>query len=991
MMPVPTPFAPANLLLDFAELSRLLAARLQEIQEVDGRDDRGEAGPRGLVPAEDRLDAFLLAAGMNQVVEDYLHRDVLSLGKVGKKIRRLPTPLGPLASAGMRTLVAALFRARASRARERRLMRWQRELASLVQRLADGVAAGMEVGGAGVWDAAQNLRGSAALLAAVEGFPGKLRRSVVRLAPCFRSFDQHPQDLERIAHAVARRWPERATRLLVVGLRTSGSYLAPLYASLLEAQGYAKVETLTLRPRQRWLPGEGRRLRAMLRSDPLVLVADDPPRTGKQLAWTAEYLVSRGLRRSRCVLLLQLLGPKASSPWILRARQAVVLPWESWSIHDRLSCANVRAALRKLLVGRSIAAPPGDKRRGDVTVAAVGEVERLDAASTTWSAVRGHAEASFRVAIRDGASGDVVAYRVHARSVGLGYFGRRTLLAARLLRDFVPETYGLHDGVLYRTWLPEEWRWSPRSQADARKVAAILSSYVVARSRALAVREDLAPRLGGRSAAWEVIGDMLAEAFGRASLFARPFTDRIARRLLASARPAIVDGAMALSRWFLVPAAPGSGTTLLKVESPQEHGFARHSLDPVLDLASAAADYAARWGPAAGARFGDLLKGAYSHSVSEEISQEKWLLYQLLALQRVIRPNLLAKIASAGRAPCDAGAFERLFGAEWAMEELYQRYWSARFFADVGVPTEGPLCAIDIDGTLETRWLSFPAIGPAGALALRALLRHGFRPILATGRSVEGVRARCAAYSLPGGVAEYGAAVYNHVTGEVRTLLHREEEDDLDRLRSVLLAAPGVALDPAHRNSIRACAIDREGARSGLPAETIEAALASAGVDGRLRVIRARTQTDFAVARIDKGVGVRRLVPELGGAPVDGAPLAFAAGDSVSDLPLFELATRSFAARGAGAALRARSKAVSPRAQPTRGSSQAGLLEAVSSLVGHDPRNCATCRLSEPQPCDAHLLLAVLGGLTDGAWEKLRHAALLAFQTFRGSSRGARG
>src|SRR5206468_6540127 len=99
----------------------------------------------------------------------------------------------------------------------------------------------------------------------------------------------------------------------------------------------------------------------------------------------------------------------------------------------------------------------------------------------------------------------------------------------------------------YRAWVPEEWRWSPRSQADAGKVAAVLSSYVVARSRALAVREDLGPRLVGRSAPWEVTGDMLAEAFGRARLFARPFTDRVARRLLASARPSVVDGAMALS------------------------------------------------------------------------------------------------------------------------------------------------------------------------------------------------------------------------------------------------------------------------------------------------------------------------------------------------------------------------------------------------------------------------------------------------------------
>jgi len=53
-----------DLLLDLNEISALLA------EELAG-DDFGQSSRK-----EHVLDAFLLAAGMNQIVEDYLHRDV---------------------------------------------------------------------------------------------------------------------------------------------------------------------------------------------------------------------------------------------------------------------------------------------------------------------------------------------------------------------------------------------------------------------------------------------------------------------------------------------------------------------------------------------------------------------------------------------------------------------------------------------------------------------------------------------------------------------------------------------------------------------------------------------------------------------------------------------------------------------------------------------------------------------------------------------------
>ena len=85
-----------------------------------------------------------------------------------------------------------------------------------------------------------------------------------------------------------------------------------------------------------------------------------------------------------------------------------------------------------------------------------------------------------------------------------------------------------------------------------------------------------------------------------------------------------------------------------------------------------------------------------------------------------------------------------------------------------------------------------PATSPSGALALRALARHGYRAVLATGRSLDEVRERCRAYRLAGGVAEYSAAVYNYLDDRASTLLDEHEIAMLEELRGALSQLPGV-------------------------------------------------------------------------------------------------------------------------------------------------------------------------------------------------------
>src|SRR5204863_4375402 len=111
------------------------------------------------------------------------------------------------------------------------------------------------------------------------------------------------------------------------------------------------------------------------------------------------------------------------------------------------------------------------------------------------------------------------------------------------------------------------------------------------------------------------------------------------------------------------------------------------------------------------------------------------------------------------------------------------RAYLCETFPEQSPPRAGPLCAIDIDWVLEARWLCFPAPSPQGMLAIRALTSHGYRPVIASGRSLGEVRERCAHYGMAGGVAEYGAAVYDHLSGRARGLLEDGEQRLMDELR----------------------------------------------------------------------------------------------------------------------------------------------------------------------------------------------------------------
>ena len=247
---------------------------------------------------------------------------------------------------------------------------------------------------------------------------------------------------------------------------------------------------------------------------------------------------------------------------------------------------------------------------------------------------------------------------------------------------------------------------------------------------------------------------------------------------------------------------------------------------------------------------------------------ERWLLYRLAQLWRLRRAGDVDPDHTGQRSA--AAIHDYLAG-------LYLRGLA---------PATGPLCAIDLDGVLECDPLGYPATSPSGVLALRALIAHGYQPVLATGRSLPEVRDRCAVFGLAGGVAEYGAALV--CDGQPVDLLPPAGRALLEAIREELSGLAGRGPGPA----IPLHGPGQGGGRR--PAARGTARGPGAAAQPGVRVVHGQGQTDFVWAGADKGTGLRALAARL-----SQPGCALAVGDTASDLPLFECAALARAPRNA--------------------------------------------------------------------------------------------
>ena len=851
--------------------------------------DRQHAFLRTALRSGDWLDAYLCACGLFQLVEDRLHPDPFQLRRAAEFLGRG----GSLASRSAGRVAGALAASNSVgrlRPATGPLLQARDAVASLTVSLAGQV---LDRGGG--TDPARLL---ALADRAAPAIP-ILGSDVVRLPACFRDFDQRPEDAWWLAdQVITRREIAVDCPVWVVGVRTSGCYLAPLLVAALRARGRLQANLLTHRKGRPFLGRERAALRSCARAGGIVLVTDDPPETGSSLVSSVCAVSRAGVADDSIVLTLSLFGDADEVPEVLRRWPSVVQRWPDWAVHTQLTPDALRAGLASVLApGWNVEAS------GPVTV------------SAPW---RSHVRACFQAELTDTDSGRSVLRDIMVEGTGQGYLGRHSVAVASRLGDLVPQVYGFLDGLLYQEWLPASDPPYPVGSPDA------MVDYVVARQRRLRVDRDLTLVMRSREPVWEIAARLLGNMYGPLGPAARLLLlEPMTRALLAVATPSIVDGATHWRHWLPDPDNPDRRR---KVEFGR-WAFSNRELacyDAVYDLAGVAADPP---DPA----FAIGLRKRFEQVTAQRVDRERWLLYRLVQLR-----------GSRRRGELDAATVHRQSAV------AVHDYLAETYGLGSPGPRSGPLCAIDLDGVLETGPLGYPVTSPAGALTLRALIVHGFCPVLATGRHLQDVRDRCRAFGLIGGVAEYGAVIFRARDESVVDMRSNADRALLEKVRDELPTADRrIELDTDYRYSIRA---RYDGGP--LPAHVITGV--SVLADPRLRIIEGQGQTDIVADDIDKATGLRELRGMLGG-----APLLMMVGDSAEDLPLMSAASMARAPRNADATVRAAGVAL------TRYAYQSGLAQAYADLLGHRPGKCPVCRPPALRP-RTRMLLTTLGLRQDG-------------------------
>ena len=847
--------------------------------------------------SEVTTNIYLLACMLSNSIDDYLQ----------VRTYRLPRPAAALPFAQRGISMAETLTTISRRRRVSRLLEWkghwQAQLASFLKLFVSGTQNEADA----VTIAARSLT-----VSLQHRFPEDLSNEVIRMPSAFRKQDLTHLDLLSLGRMFIDQFPDRQQPILVIGLRSAGSYFAPLVHALLKQENYAAVEFVTFRPSQVLSPWEDAALSRGVGSKALAVVVDETPISGRSISQGVGHVRQSGFASEQVVVLAPIRA--ASRNWrehteaiTLKNIRVISLEPEKW--HKVALLAPNRVAERV----QEYFSPHDYKHIAIVSDQKADEFNAcLQATLSTPDRVRLKRVYAVRVETKDGLA---MTRYVLAKGVGWGWLAYAAFLAASRLAGLVPPLLGLRDGILFTEWLPQP---AVATETVPRLVLIEkLAEYIAARVRTLRLMEDPTPTLGldSQHTGFEILVKSLCEAYGTrvaSKLMAPKFRKRLSA--FSCPVPTFIDGKLGPQEWIVGATGP------VKTDF-EHHGFGKHELnlvDPAYDLADAMLQFQLSLSEEHA-----LLRHYVERSGDNNVEQRLFL-HKLLA-------GLWLKDFAQGLLrqpqPSDKGAeLNELFNRAWNFLTLQSMRFCAQFCRSERATWGSSLVVTDLDGVLDRRHFGFPTTTAAGIEALRLLHTHGYAIAIDTARSAREVRDYCSAYGFVGGVAEYGSYVYDAVTKREQELVPAETLEQLESLRRVLLQTPGVFVNDDYQYSIRAYTYGNNGT-SPLPSQMVQGLIQKLGL-GQLRSFQTTIDTTIVSRNVDKGRGLQALLQLAGHPDIE----IIAIGDSEPDFPMFRIADKSFAPAQVDHRAIAEAMGCQIASQPY----QLGLLNIAKSLVHND-------------------------------------------------------
>ena len=790
--------------------------------------------------------------------------------------------------------------------------------------------------------------------------PEEVLAKRIRVVAAFRSQDLSHYDVVALGKKFVADFPERQQPVLVAGLRTAGSYFAPLLHAYLESEGYTNVDSVTMRPKKGLSSWEKEKIRTYAASGLAVLI-DEPLYSGSTLGKAVQQLQRAGFSRDRIIVLVPIHASRRD--WrrgndiaSLFGVQIIPLEPEQWHKH-RMLTSGVEERLREYFAARGYSLE---------SISADGQAEGFNGMLRSLSDEKFHNRAKrvYEITLRS-EDGVLETRYAFAKSVGWGWFSYHAFIAADRLSSFVPTVLGLRDGIVYTEWLPQPEALSVTGESRSTWIDTA-AAYVAARVRALPLGSDPAGFLlqENRHPGFADLISNLSRAYGfkPAAVLKRA---RIAHELsrLECPCPTLVDGKMRPLEW--VRGASG----LLKSDF-EHHGLGKteaNMTDPATDLAQ----IVLHWRLSA-AEEQHLLQRYVELSKDQNV-WERLLLNKLAVGIRTM--ELAMANLNDSRLAHRAEEFNRDYISGWNfLVSQTMRYCAGLCSRPEKREWRDSVISLDVDGVLDKQVFGFPSTTIAGVQAISLLHSHGYSIAINTARSVPEVMDYCNSYGFVGGVAEYGAYVWDALSGREKVLISSDSLRELELLKASLRPIPGVFLNDDYRYSLRAYTY-RDGATVPVPTLLIQNLIATLKLE-RLKFHQTFTDTAVVAVDVDKGVGLRALLALVGKPDI----ATIAIGDSEADLPMFGVATTSFSPGNCSI----RRAAVAVGCAVVEEPYQAGLLSIARRITHPQGDSCEHCNAAQVSGTKDTLVLKLLK-LADESRTKLLLRALLdpmALRTF---------
>jgi hypothetical protein len=785
-------------------------------------------------------------------------------------------------------------------------------------------------------------------------FPVEFARRNIKSPRAFRSQDYTLRDVLQLAEKFCAQFTDRRVPYLLLGLRTAGSYFAPILRAYMANLGYEDVGVLTLRPKG----GANRREMEILRRysgrNGLAVIVDEPVYQGVTLAICIRLLQDAGFPAKATAAVFPV--HPAARDWqhtnaavaLNGCRVITIQPEETYK-YARLQNKAAEETLRPYFAARGWT---------DVTVGEDNRSRELNNLLSAGSDEGFHTRLKrvFLAQMRR-PSGEVTRCYVIAKSVGHGWMGYQAFFAARALARYVPPVLGFRDGILYSEWVGAG---QPNiDSCDRKTLVESIAQYVAARVQSLGFQVDPSPALcrAGLQVGMDILVSKLSGAY-RNNLIARlkRHVIRSELALLSSPFSALVDGKNRRSEWV------DTDEGILKTDFEQ-HGMGRMDLsvtDPAYDLAEGILSF----------RLSQVeehsLLEQYARQTGDSAIAERLPLYKLLSGENQMGSSLYCLGDS--KLTARHAEFNRSYIEAWTFSMIQMARFCATFLPKSVPPiTPGPIVFSDVDGIIDQHVFSFPTTTPSGIRALALLGVHGIPVYLNTARSGYDVREYCAAYRLAGGVAESGSCLWDAVTRREEVLVGEQSLAEMDRVRQALERIPGVFTNHFYRYSIKAFTYDGVGTIP-LPTVLIQKLFAEVGVKS-LAIHHTPSDTAITSRDVDKGTGLLALLRFVG---KEGAE-SIAIGDTGPDLAMFRVAKRCYAPSHTPV----RSLATLLGCRVVAGSYQAGFLEIARNIVHPDGGTCACCSEPDFSAEGQHRLLIDLLGEVEKSKPRRMLGALL--------------